>query len=169
MIALPEQTKAAIEAAALIKGQILSNEVKLAVMATTLSPGHPEIEMVRKETAELKTQLNSMDIVSSKDQSIENMLFPAFSEVPELGIQLMRLKRDVEIQNTLFSFMTQQYEEAKIQEAKDTPTIQILDKAAIPIRKSRPRRMLLVVSMFLITFMINFSYLVTKVNQPKAL
>ena len=40
--------------------------------------------------------------------------------------------REVEIQNTLFIFLTQQYEEAKINEAKDTPTIQILDIAVKP-------------------------------------
>lgn len=168
LIALPEQTSAAIEAAALIKGQILSNEVKLAVMATTLTPGHPEMEMVIKENDELKSQLNLMDHGAKKDHSIENMLFPTFSEVPDLGVKLLRLKRDVEIQNTLFGFMTQQYEEAKIQEAKDTPTVQVLDEAVSPIRKYRPRRMLLVVSIFLVTFLVHISYIAAKANQKEA-
>ncbi|ODS30389.1 MAG: lipopolysaccharide biosynthesis protein, partial [Candidatus Scalindua rubra] len=140
MIALPEQTKAAIEVAATIKGQILSNDVQLGVMTTMLIPGHPEIERIKKETEELQLQLKQMDYGSDVSQSDQDKLFPVFSEVPELGIQLIRLQRDVEIQNTLFAFLTQQYEEAKIQEAKDTPTVQVLDQAKIPYKKYKPSR-----------------------------
>ena len=165
MIALPEQTKAAIETAALMKGQILTNEVKLGVMATTLTAGHPEMERLKKENEEIKIQLAQMDYGTRKDHTIENKLFPSFSDVPDLGVKLMRLTRDVEIQNTLFAFLTQQYEEAKIQEAKDTPTIQVLDEAAIPIRKYRPRRMLMVASMFLLTLLVQISFIVSKLNQ----
>ena len=32
-------------------------------------------------------------------------LFPVLSEIPELGVELIRLKREVEIQNTLFVFL----------------------------------------------------------------
>ena len=144
MIALPEQTEAAIEVAATIKGQILFNEVQLGVMISTLNPNHPDIERIKKENEELQLQLRYMDYGSDVSQSDQNKLFPLFSEVPELGVQLIRLKREVGIQNTLFTFLTQQYEEAKIQEAKDTPTVQVLDEAVVPIKKAKPRRAMMV-------------------------
>ncbi|MBC8487943.1 MAG: hypothetical protein H8D45_18085, partial [Bacteroidetes bacterium] len=134
------QTKAAIEAAATIKGQILVNEVQLGVMKSTFNPDHPDIERIRKETEELQLQLRQMDYGSNLGQSDQDKLFPVFSEVPELGIQLVRLQREVEIQNTLFTFLTQQYEEAKIQEARDTPTVQILDRAVEPEKRAKPKR-----------------------------
>ncbi|MFQ6673573.1 MAG: GumC family protein [Fidelibacterota bacterium] len=139
MIALPEQMEAAIEAAAAIKAQILADEVKLNVMAEMLSDVHPDVEMVRREIKELQSQLEQMEKGSSGRD-----LFPGFSEVPDLGIQLARLERDVEIQNTLFTFLTQQYEEAKIKEAKDTPTVQVLDSAVRPERKAKPKRAIFV-------------------------
>ena len=66
--------------------------------------------------------------------------------MPELETQLRQLMREVEIQNTLFTFLTQQYEEAKINEAKDNPTIQVLDPAVKPIIKYKPFRVLIVIS-----------------------
>ena len=167
MVALPEQTKAAIEAAATIKGQILANEVQLGVMTTTLNPGHPDIDRIKKETEELKLQLREMDYGSETSQSDQDKLFPVFSEVPELGVRLLRLKRDVEIQNTLFTFLTQQYEEAKIQEAKDTPTVQVLDEAKIPIKRYKPRRSLIVASTLLFMLFINVIFVTVKTNYYK--
>ncbi len=153
MIALVEQTKVAIEAAATIKAQILANEVRLGVMSGTLSSSHPEIERIRREIEELQQQLKEMDYGVKVGQSNDNKLFPVFSEVPDLGIQVARLQREVEIQNTLFTFLTQQYEEAKIQEAKNTPTVQVLDKAVRPEEKFKPMRALIVITSSLITLM----------------
>lgn len=158
MISLPEQTRVAIETAALLKGQVLSNEVQLGVMESTLTPGHPDIDRVQKEIEELNIQLNTMDLGSGFDTSGNSNLFPNFSDVPELGIQLMRLSRDVEIQNKLFVFLTQQYEEAKIKEAKDTPTVQVLD-VAIPIHKKlKPARIKILLIGFVFSSVFSMYY-----------
>jgi len=52
--------------------------------------------------------------------------------------------RDLKIQETIFEFLTQQYEVAKIEEAKNTPTVQILDRAIPPVFRSRPHRKMIV-------------------------
>ena len=169
MIALPEQTKAAIEIAALLKGQLLANDVQLGVMASTLNADHPEINNLKKENQALRVKLREMDLGNGSGDIRENNLFPAFSDVPELGFQLMRLTRDVEIQNTLFIFLTQQYEEAKIKEAKDTPTVQILDRAVPPILKSKPRRMLIVASTILLMSLLNLVYVITTTNKSRSM
>lgn len=165
MIALPEQTAAAIEAAALIKGQMLAAEVQLGVMEATLSSGHPEIVRVQKEIAELAQKMKELDQGGEEVKADYDDIYPTFSAVPELGFQLVRLQRDVEIQNSLFIFLTQQFEEAKIQEAKDTPTLQVLDKAVIPIRKYRPRRMLLVIAFGMLTFMVHAVQIIMRSND----
>jgi capsule polysaccharide export protein KpsE/RkpR len=165
MISLSEQTQAAIIAAATIKGKILANEVQLGVMNSTLNSQHPDIDRVEKETEELQQQLRDMDYGSNNIQSNQNNLFPIFSEVPELGVQLMRLKRDVNIQNTLFTFLTQQYEEAKIQEAKDTPTVQVLDKAVSADKKAKPRRKLIVFMSIVISAMLSVAFIIISDNS----
>lgn len=157
MIALPEQTGAAIQAAAAIKAEILASEVKMNVMSQVLSSDHPDVGRIRKQIGELNSQLQKMEKGSGGRD-----LFPGFSEVPELGIQLVRLERDVEIQNALFTFLTQQYEEAKIKEAKDTPTVQVLDPAVSPERKFKPKRAILVAFYSFLSIIFTSAYVLFK-------
>ena len=153
MIALTEQTSAAIEAAAAIKAQMLSNEVKLGVMLGSLNSNHPDIENVKIENIELNKKMNEIEYGGGFIGVEKSNLFPVLSNVPELGVELIRLKREVEIQNTLFVFLTQQYEEAKIKEAKDTPTVQVLDYPKEPYQKSAPKRKnILFICLFISTF-----------------
>jgi uncharacterized protein involved in exopolysaccharide biosynthesis len=63
-------------------------------------------------------------------------------QTPELSLELARLTRDLKIQETIFELLKQQFEEARIQEMRDTPTVQVLDKAEVPRLKSRPKRTL---------------------------
>ena len=155
MIALNEQTSAAIEAAAALKGQMLSNEIKLGVMLGALNNNHPDIYNIKKENSELRKKMNELEYGSGVIDFKKSSLFPVLADVPVLGVELVRLKREVEIQNTLFAFLTQQYEEAKIKEAKDTPTVQILDYPQIPYLKSAPSRGLILIICLLLTTLTN--------------
>jgi len=153
MVALTEQTLATIDAAATIKAQMLSNEVKLGVMLGALNTNHPDIDNIKKENIELSKKMSELEYGTGIIDYKKSNLFPVLSDVPILGVELVRLKREVEIQNTLFVFLTQQYEEAKIKEAKDTPTVQILDYPQIPYLKSAPKRVLiLIICLFISTF-----------------
>ena len=145
LISLPEQTHAAIAAASKIKGHILANEVRLEVFKKAYNTGHPDIDQLINEIAALTEQLYWMEYGKEIEHTNIKNIFPAFSRMPELETQLRQLMREVEIQNTLFTFLTQQYEEAKINEAKDTPTIQILDIAVKPNVKYKPFRALIVI------------------------
>ena len=58
--------------------------------------------------------------------------------VPSLALEYGRLMRDLKVQETLFSLLTSQYEQAKLAEAHDTPTVQVLDPAVPDYEKSRP-------------------------------
>ena len=81
--------------------------------------------------------------------------------MPDLGLQYARLFRDAKIQETLYGLLTQQYELARIQEAKDSPTVQVLDVAKAPEKKTRPKRSLIVLlstttAVFLSVFLVFF-------------
>ena len=167
MISLPEQTHAAIEAASKIKGHILANEVRLEVFKKAYNSGHPDIDQLINEIAALTEQLHRMEYRKETEQTNIKNIFPAFSRMPELETQLRQLMREVEIQNTLFTFLTQQYEEAKINEAKDTPTIQILDIAVKPNVKYKPFRALIVIGagMFGLIFGCFISFVRERIDQ----
>ena len=175
-VALTEQTTAVIQVATELVSQISISEVKisigkvkLSILEETLPKHHPEIILLETEITLLKTEISALDkqIKELDYGKKEITMMPGFSEVPDLGLKLGRLMRDVEIKNTLFTFLTQQYEEAKIQEAKETPTVQVLDKAMIPINKYKPRRALFIISIFLLTTIINAIYLISKINYFK--
>jgi len=97
-----------------------------------------------------------------------------FSQAPALSLELARLTRDLKIQETLFELLTQQYEQYKIEETKDTPTVQVLDKASPPEKKYRPKRANLIliagIASLIIGIMFSFGleYIErTKRRQPK--
>ena len=62
-----------------------------------------------------------------------------FVRVPELGLELVRLTRDVRVQETVVGLLTQQLEQARINEARDLPVVQVLDQAVAAERPSKPR------------------------------
>ena len=153
MVSLEEQTTAAIEVATELISRISIDEVKLQTLKQTFPKEHPEIKILQSEITELNVQLEALD-----NGDNETTLIPGFSQVPNLGLKLSRLIRNVEIKNTINIYLTQQYEDAKIQEARNTPTIQLLDPAVPPIEKSSPKRTLMVIVMALITFICTSMY-----------
>ncbi len=71
--------------------------------------------------------------------------YPTLSNLPLLGVTYSDLYRRMQIQEAVYETLTQQYELAKVQEAKETPSVKVLDAASVPQRKSFPPRLLLTV------------------------
>jgi len=147
VVALPEQMAASIEAAAQIVAVINSKEIELDVMRKSLGNTHPEIVRARNELAELKKKYDEMVSGKVMEKDASGELFIPFDDVPDVGVQYYRLYREVTLQEKLLEFILPQYEQAKIQEAKDTPTIQVLDEAVPPVLRSSPKRGILVILM----------------------
>jgi tyrosine-protein kinase Etk/Wzc len=144
-ISLDEQMKASIEGAADLKAQMVAAEIELNVLRKTMSPSHPQILGLKSRINELKRQLDIWTLGDQKEETNgKKGLDVPFVEVPALSMELARLVREVKIQSAVFELLTNQYEQYKIQETRDTPTIQVLDKAFPPERKSKPRRAFLV-------------------------
>ena len=140
-IALQEQTRGAIETAARVKGEIMAAEVQLQAMRNFATETHPEIVALRRRIDEMKRQFAKIqygepDVVSRHDFAVP------FPRIPELGIELARLTREVKVQETLVTLLTQQLENAKIAEARDIPVVSILDRAVPAERPSKPRLLL---------------------------
>ena len=144
-ILLDDQTRASIEKGAELKARMVSSEIELNVLSKTLSPSHPRIKSLRSEVDETKRQLEILERGrDEEDPEGKTVLDVPFSQVPSLSLKLARLIREVKIQEGVFELLTQQHEQYKIQETKDTPTLQVLDRAVPPERRARPKRALLV-------------------------
>ena len=145
-IVLQEQTKGAIEAAARLKGEIMAAEVQLQVMRNFATDANPEVIAIRRRVDEMNRQLGQMQYGSTNvarpgGQDRGDFTVP-FAKVPEVGLELVRLTRDVKIQEVLVTLLTQQLEQARLAEARDTPVVQVLDRAVPAERYARPRAVL---------------------------
>jgi tyrosine-protein kinase Etk/Wzc len=139
-VAVEAQSKAMIEAAAMIQGQITGYEVQLQVMSAYLSPDNPDLSRVRSSIEELKKQLALLEFgKGAKGASPGDRLHPAMVTVPDLALQYGRLFRELKVRETLYALLTSQYEQAKITEARDTPTVQVLDPPIPADKQIKPR------------------------------
>jgi tyrosine-protein kinase Etk/Wzc len=106
--------------------------------------------MLQARITELQKQLARIES-GSNDKDNDDFYIP-FSELPDLGMQLARLTREFKIQESVFELLTSQYELAKIEEAKDVNTIQVLDGAVPPDKKAKPKRKIMVILTTFVAF-----------------
>src|SRR3990170_1105810 len=172
-IVLDEQMKATVQAAAELKAEMTSAEIQMNVLGKNMSPDHPQIQQLRSRINEIRKQLGLLESGSANAKENKVLGVP-FSQAPSLSLELVRLTREVKIQEKLFELLTQQYEQYKIEETKDTPTVQVLDKASPPETKYKPKRAVMVliagiVSLFLsVIFSFSLEYIErTKRKQPE--
>ncbi|MBW1860928.1 MAG: lipopolysaccharide biosynthesis protein [Deltaproteobacteria bacterium] len=150
LVSINDQARISMEGAAKIKGEIIVAQTELEVLKQFGTERQNEAIMLKSKIDELQKQLARIESGNpSKDK--DNFYIP-FTELPNLGMKLARLMRETKIQEEVFGLLTSQYELAKIEEAKDMNTIQILDEAVPPDRKSGPKRRLIVILSTLVAF-----------------
>ncbi|MCD6265524.1 MAG: lipopolysaccharide biosynthesis protein [Deltaproteobacteria bacterium] len=139
IVAMDAQTEASITALASLKAQLTAKQVQLGVIRQYATLSNPDVLRLKDELRELKKQLTKLE---SKGSNTEADAFPSLSEAPELGLQYIRLKRDAVTRQKVYELLTQQYEIAKIDEAKEDITFQVIDKAIPPEKRIKPKRKL---------------------------
>jgi len=145
-IDIPAQGKAMVEAAAKLQGELIVAESELHVLEAIYTDQNVRVRSLRARVAELHSPLDKLggDASLSTDPLAKdsNSLYPSIRKLPLLGVTYADLYRRTKIQETVFELLTQQYELAKVQEAKEIPSVKILDPAVVPTQKVFPPRML---------------------------
>lgn len=169
IVSLPAQASSSIYGAARIKGEIISIETELEVLKNFATEKSNKIVRLEKELEEMKDQLIKIETGQGFDnsdnpdnQKRESNFYIPFTQLPNLGLQLSRLMRNVKVKETVYELLTEQYELAKIAESKDMATIQILDEAVVPEKRSKPRRGLIVVLTGVLSFFASIFLAFTK-------
>lgn len=137
-VELPEQTKAALETASEILTQIVDREVRLGVLREDLSEYHPAVKQLERESAGLHAQINR--ILAVQDIKDSTAFYVPLEQIPEIKMEMVRLVREMEILNRMYVLLVEQYEQARIQEERNMQTVQVLDRASVPVRKDKPKR-----------------------------
>lgn len=165
VIDIPEQIKVAIGSAAEIQTLIYMTEIELGIKQEHLASSHILILQDKLKLSKLKKKLSELKTGNSNSNGRlvpEDDLFIPFDLVPDVGLEYLRLYREVEVQNTIFEFLIQLYEQAKIEEAKDIPSIQVIDYPAVPIYKAKPKRAIIVIVAGLFSLIISSIFVFTR-------
>jgi capsule polysaccharide export protein KpsE/RkpR len=143
---LKEQGRAMLESAARLQGELIAAESELKGLQEIYTPNNIRVKAVEARAAELRKQLANLggveDLTIDRSRAVP---YPSIREIPILGVRYQELYRRTKSQETVFEILTQEYELAKVQEAKETPTVKVLDEPAVPERKSFPPRTFLTI------------------------
>jgi len=130
-----DQVKSAIEVAAKLQSQIVLKEVELGILDRTTTPENENRKNIKIELDELKRQMKNMKFgAPSKDNSIQ--IFTPFEKAPEIGMQYLNFYREMEIQGKILEILVPLYEQSKIEEQRNIPTVLSLDVAVPAVKAS---------------------------------
>ena len=144
-IDIKEQGKAMVEAAAVLQGQLIAAQSELEGLRQIYTDNNVRVRSVQARINELKVQLEKLGGKGGAEAGKEqDSLYPSIRKLPLLGVDYADLYRRTKVQEAVFEALTQQYELAKVQEAKEIPSVKVLDDSRVPERKSFPPRALIV-------------------------
>lgn len=144
MIQLGSQAQALIESAAMLRAQVVAQQVKLQALQASMTSQNPRVIEAKRELAGLQAQLAKLGGNSSASASGAGLVLPK-GELPQAGLEYVRKLREVKYREAIFKILARQMELAKLDEAKQGALIQVVDPAIVPDHKSSPHRALIVI------------------------
>ena len=118
-VVLPPDARGGADAASRLMAEKLSADVELELARTYASAGSEEVERLEARSRELGRQIGNL---------------------PRDQVGGAAMLRAIAVQEQVFAMLTAQLEDARVREAMDTPTIQVLDRATPPEIRAWPRR-----------------------------
>lgn len=158
-VALETQIEQMIENAAKLQAQLTADEIELSVLEQTHSADHPQVKHLRARIRETQRRLDEIQS-SSGDTTIG--FAAGLSKMPHLVQQLAEIMRDLKVAENLFSLLSAEYENARIQEQRDTPSFSVLDRATGGGEKIRPIRSLIGLATFASVFVMVLAVLISR-------
>ena len=144
-IELTEQTRVTVEAAAELQARRTTLAIERGVLEQYASPDQSRMVEIDMELTELDETLARFTGGASPEADDPPGVFLPLGSIPETGFELAKLTRDVLVFQKIHEYLSAQYEQSRIQEARDLQTVSIVDEAVPPLRKSRPRRSVIVI------------------------
>jgi len=137
VVAVPEQIEATVKAMSTIYGDLAQKEIEYNVLKRTYGNNSPITTRAQIEVQEINKKINILN-TGNPDSKNVNLLIP-FKQAPELAYKYLKIYRDLEIQYKILEIVQPMYEQAKVEEVRNTPSVLVLDKAVPPNRKSKPK------------------------------
>ncbi len=143
LVVVEGQSRTLLEMTARLRAQITLKDIQIGAMRSYAAENNPELKRHEQELDVMRRELNRMETGEGKSPGNR-------TAVNSGAIDNFGLLRDMKYYEATYELLAKQFEIAKIDEAKDSAVIQILDKAVEPDQKSKPRRGLIVILAVLI-------------------
>jgi len=152
--------RAMLDAAGSLAAQMIAAQSELEGLRQIYTADNARVRALNARVSELRNQLNKLggsteDAAKAVDAPPEvsnGMPYPTIRSLPLLGAKYADYYRQAKIQETVFQLLTEQSELAKVEEAKETPSVKVLDPAQVPEKRSAPARLLIIVLGSLVAF-----------------
>lgn len=142
LIQLDSQARATISLVASLRAQIAAKQAEISAMRSFATDENPALQLAEQQLAGLQGEAQKIGATS---ESATNALLPK-GNMQEVSLEYVRRYRDVKYYETIFELLARQYEIAKVDEAKQGSTIQVVDRAIVPDRHSYPKRTVIVLA-----------------------
>jgi capsule polysaccharide export protein KpsE/RkpR len=141
------QAKAMLESSAMLEGQLVAAQSELEGLRQIFTENNVRVRSTEARIAELRQQIQQMAGPSGPTPTNAlpeaNNPYPSVRQLPLLGVGYADHLRRVKVDEAVFEALTKEYELAKVEEAKEIPTVKVLDPPNVPERKSFPPRLLI--------------------------
>lgn len=148
MVDPQNEGRAVMDAAAQLQGELIATQTQLKGLQEIYSDDNVRVRTLKARIAELQSQLKKLvgqnNDSASQDSASWSAPYPSMHTLPGLGSRYAELYREAKIQEAVYAFVTQQFEMAKIQEAKELPIVRVMDAGVAPEKRSSPVRSLIV-------------------------
>ena len=161
LVKVDDQGRAMVEATARLRGQISVKEVQIGAMRSFASDMNPDLQLAQREIESMRREL-------ARIEGSGGPLSPA-AAASGPGADNLRLLRDVKYREVVFELLARQYELAKIDEAKDSSTIQVMDPAVEPDRKSGPKKKFIVLISTFVAFLVGLFWAIVREISTRSL
>jgi uncharacterized protein involved in exopolysaccharide biosynthesis len=151
VLQIDSQSRALIEAAAVLRAQVVAKQVQIQGMRSFAADDNPNLILAKQELAALQSQL---DRVAGSQSDAGTDINLSKGRVTQAGMEYLRRFRDLKYQETVFELLAKEFEIAKLDEAREGSIVQVVDPAVPPDRKSFPPRTLIVIGSTLLAFLV---------------
>jgi uncharacterized protein involved in exopolysaccharide biosynthesis len=150
---VPTQGRFMVESRVKLQDQMVLMHEELAALRQTYSEDNVKIRTVRARIVELQRQIDKMMGTPGETQfDGKESDYPSVSELPALGNTYSDLQRHIRVEEVLWDSLTRQYESSQVQEAREIPSVRVLDPANVPQRKDPSGRRAVLMLGVLVSF-----------------
>lgn len=139
VISVDVESRAIVETVGRLRAQISAKEIELNSLRPFLTNDNPTLRQVQEQLSSLRGELSKLENGRNDAGAADGK-----APISQAGLKNISLLRDVKYYQMLYELLAKQYELARLDEAKDPSLIQVLDRAAEPERKFKPKRALIV-------------------------